>query len=137
MRLLSFSCQVYCSKFQVSIITGSGVMNIFVHQKLSRNMEIGNTSVWVFSNTWRLGRVRAIKLDIDVSNKILMNTAKYQSFSFYRFLVIKGKPTGMEGIKSPHTNIRVNFEALRRNTFLKIALKRRRRAIRKNINMKF
>lgn len=64
-------------------------------------MEIGNTSVWVFSNTWRLGRVRAIKLDIDVSNKILMNTAKYQSFSFYRFLVIKGKATGMEGIKSP------------------------------------
>ena len=66
-----------------------------------------------------------------------MNTAKYQSFSFYRFLVIKGKPTGMEGIKSTHTSIRVDFEALRCNTFLKIALKRRRRAIRKNINMKF
>ena len=31
---------------------------------------------------------------MNISNKVLLNTAKCQRYSFYSFLVIKGKPTG-------------------------------------------
>ena len=40
--LVKFS---YWSKFHVNIITGSGVMTIFVYKRLTRNPEIGNTHV--------------------------------------------------------------------------------------------
>ena len=35
----------YWSIFHVNLITGSGVMTIFVYQGLTRNPEIGNTPV--------------------------------------------------------------------------------------------
>ena len=41
--------------------------------------------------------------DTNVSNKMLMNAAKYQGYSFYRFLVIKGKPPG-GGVKLAPTS---------------------------------
>ena len=47
------------------------------------------------------GRVRDTKFGKNVSNKMLLNTAKYQGYSFYGFEVIKGKPTG-RGKISPH-----------------------------------
>ena len=53
--LVKFS---YWSKFHVNTMTGSGVMTIFVYKGLTRNVEIKNTSIWVLSNNWRLGRVR-------------------------------------------------------------------------------
>ena len=31
---------------------------------------------------------------MNVSYKMLVNDAEYQAYSFYRFWVIKGKPTG-------------------------------------------
>ena len=101
--LVNFS---YWSKFHVSIITGSGVMAIcFI-----RDLEIGNTPVWVFPNIWRLGQVRDTKFGMNISNKILLNAAKCQGYTFYRFWVIKGKPTGV-GVKllpsAPPTQIRV------------------------------
>ena len=34
------------------------------------------------------------KFGKDVSNEMLLNTAKFQGYSFYRFWVFKGKPTG-------------------------------------------
>ena len=34
------------------------------------------------------------KFGMNVSNRMLLNAAKYQGYSFYRFWVIKGKPTG-------------------------------------------
>ena len=34
------------------------------------------------------------KTGMDVSNEMLLNTAKLKGYSFYRFWVIKGKPTG-------------------------------------------
>ena len=52
--LVKFS---YCSKFHVNIITGSGIMTIFFYKGLSRNPEIGNTSVWVLRNIWRWGKL--------------------------------------------------------------------------------
>ena len=38
----------------VNIITGSGIMAIFFYKGLTRNSEIGNTTVWVLPNIWRL-----------------------------------------------------------------------------------
>ena len=94
--LVKFS---YWSKFHVNIIAGSGIMTIFFYKGLTRNPKIGNTPVWVF-NIWRLGRVMDIKFGTNVSNKMLLNAAKFQGYSFCRFWVIKGKPTG-GGVKLP------------------------------------
>ena len=88
--LVKFS---YWSKFHVNIITGSGVMTISFYKGLTRNPEIGNAPVWVLLNIGRLGGVRNTKFGVNVSNKMLMNAAKCQGYSFYRFWLIKGKPT--------------------------------------------
>ena len=97
--LVNFS---YWSKFHINIITGSGIMTNFFYQGLTRNQEIGKTPVWVFPNIWRLVQVRDITFDKKVSHKMLLNTAKCQSYSFYRFWVIKEKPTvGGGGVITP------------------------------------
>ena len=54
--LIKFS---YWFKFHVNIITGSGVMVVFFFRNWP---EIGNTTIWVLPNIWRLGRVRDTKL---------------------------------------------------------------------------
>ena len=69
-------------------------MAIYVYKGLTKNPEIRNTSVWVLLNIWRLGRVKDTPIGTDVSNEILLSAAKCQSYSFYRFWIIKGKPTG-------------------------------------------
>ena len=88
--LVKFS---YWSKFHVNIITGSGIMTIFFYKGLTRNPEIGNTPVCVLPNIWRLGWVMDTKFGTNVSNRLLMNAAKFQGYNFYRFWIIKGKPT--------------------------------------------
>ena len=93
---------VYWSKFHVNITASSGGMTISFYKKLTRTPEIGNTPVWVLPNTWRLGRVRNTKYGTNVSHKMLLNAAKFQGYSFYRFWVIKGKPTGGGGKITPH-----------------------------------
>ena len=85
---------IYWSKFHVNIITGSGVMTSFFYKRLTRNPEIGNTTIWVFPNIWRLGWVKNSKSGTNVSYEMLLNSAKCQRYSFYRFWVVKGKPTG-------------------------------------------
>ena len=77
-------------------------MTIFLYKGLTRNLEIGNTPVGVLLNIWRMGRVGGTKFDMNVSNKILLNAAKWQGYSFYRFWVTKGKPTGE--VKLPPTH---------------------------------
>ena len=96
---ISFVKFSYWSKFHVNIITGSGIKTIFFYKGLTRNPEIGKTHVWVLPNTWRLGQVMDTKFGTNVSNRMLLNAAKCQGYSFYRFWVIKGKPTG--GVKLP------------------------------------
>ena len=81
----------YWSKFHVNIITGSGVMTISFYKGLTRNPEIGNTPVWVLPNIWRLGRVMDTKFGTNVSNKMLLNAAKCQGYSFYSFWVKRCK----------------------------------------------
>ena len=103
--LVKFS---YWSKFHVNIITSSGFMTIFFHKGLTRNPEIGNAPVWVLPNIWRLGKVMDTKFATNISNKILLHTAKFQGYNSYRFWVIKGKPTGAK-IKPP-TQARVKCE---------------------------
>ena len=51
--------------------------------RLTRNPEIGN--VCVLPNIWRLGQVTDTKFGTNVSNKMLLNTAKCQNYSFYFF----------------------------------------------------
>ena len=100
--VIFFLLSSYWSKFYVNIITGSGVMTISFYKGLTRNPEIGNTPVWVLPNTRRLGLVRNAKFGANVSTKMLLNPAKYQGYSFYRFWVIKEKPTTRTGVKLPH-----------------------------------
>ena len=71
--LLKFS---YWFKFHVNVITGSGVMTIFIFKGLTRNPEIGNTPVCVLPNIWRLGQVRDTTFGTNVSNRMLLNAAK-------------------------------------------------------------
>ena len=79
----------YWSQFHVSIITGSGIMTLFFYKGLTRNPKIGNTPVWVLPNIWRLGGVTDTKCGANLSNRMLLNAAKFQGYSFYRFPVIK------------------------------------------------
>ena len=92
--LVKFS---YWSKFHVNIIFGSGVVTISFYKGLTRNLEIGYTLVWVLPNIWRLGLVRVTKFSTNISNKMLLNAAKCQGYSFYHFWIIKGN---QQGIKS-------------------------------------
>ena len=94
--LVKFS---YWSKFDVNIITGSEIMTMT--KRLTRNPEIGNIPVWVLPSIWRLGQVLDTKFGMNVSNRMLLNAAKYQGYSFYRFWVIKGKSTWVGGKTIP------------------------------------
>ena len=87
--LVNFS---HWSKIHVNIITGSGIRIAFFYKGLTRNPDVGKTPVWIWTNIWRLGRVT--KFGTNVSNRMLLNAAKFQTYSLYRFLVIKRKPTG-------------------------------------------
>ena len=89
-------------------------MTISLYKGLTRNPEIENPPVWVLSNIRRLGRVRNTKFGTNVSNKMILNVPKCQGYSFYRFWVIKRKPTGWrgegggEGVIHIYTQTRVN-----------------------------
>ena len=74
-------------------------MTIFFYMELTRNPEIGNTLVSDLPNIERLGQVKDAKFRTNVSNKMLLNAAKCQGYSFYRFWVIKEKWTGSRGGK--------------------------------------
>ena len=91
----------YWSRFHVNIILGSGIMTIFFYKELTRNLKIGNIPIWVFSNICRLGQIMNTKFGTNVTNRMLLNVAKFQVHSFYRFWVIKEKPTGGGGVKYP------------------------------------
>ena len=87
----------------LSLVTGPSFMSIsslvhetwqfFFYKGLTGNLKIENNRVRVFLNILRLGQGMNAKFDTNVSNNMLLNTAKYQSCRFYRFWVIKGKPT--------------------------------------------
>ena len=85
--LVNFS---YWYKFHVNIITGSGVMTISFYKGLTRNLEIGNTPVWVLSNIWReLGIPNLARTSLIKCYWMLQNAKVTSHFWF-----IKRKPTG-------------------------------------------
>ena len=88
----------YWSKFHVNIITGSGVMTVSFIRDWPEiwKSEIPPSGFCPISGDW--GGVRDTKCGTNVSIKMLLNAAKFQSYSFDRFWVIKGKPTGV-GVK--------------------------------------
>ena len=101
-----------------SLVTGPSFMSIsslvlelwlIFYKGLDRNPEIGNAPVWVLPNIWRLGGEKNTKFGTKFSNEMLLNAAKCQGESFYRFSLIKGKPTEGKGVKLPPTQIRVKF----------------------------
>ena len=64
-----------------SLVTGLSLMSIsslvlelwqFFYKGLTRNLEIGNTPVWVLLNIWRLGQVRETKFGTYISNQTLL-----------------------------------------------------------------
>ena len=60
-----------------------------------RRLEIPPPEFFPISGDWGGRRgVRDTKFGKNVSNKMLLNVAKCQGYSFYRFWVIKRKPTG-------------------------------------------
>ena len=81
----------YCSKVHVNIFTGSRVITVYFYKGLTRNPEIGNISVWVLPKIWSLEKVRDTKFGTDVSDKMLLNTTKYQGYSLCLSWVIKEK----------------------------------------------
>ena len=90
------------------IIIGSGAMTISFNKRLIRNPEIENTPVWVVSNIWKLGGVRNNEFGMNLSNKMLWNAEKSQSYNFYRFWVIKWKLT--ERVKYLSPNLRLGLK---------------------------
>ena len=60
-------------------------MTIVVYKGMTRNSETGNTHFWVLPNIWRLWQVRDTKFGISISNKMLVNAAKCQGYSYYGF----------------------------------------------------
>ena len=62
---------------------------------MTRNPQIGNTTVWVLPNIiWKLGIISDTKFSSNVSNEKLLSAANCQVCSFW---VIKGKPRGRRG----------------------------------------
>ena len=117
----------YWSKFHVNIITGSGIMTILFYKRLTRNPEIGNTPVWILPNIWGLGRVMGTKFGTNVSNRMLLNGAKFEYYSFYCSWVIKEKPLKGDYAPPPppsqprlglsaHSNKRIQFNQRTPNT---------------------
>ena len=100
LTLFCFFCQVYLL-VQVSCQYHHWyfMIIIFFYKGLTRKPEIGNTAVLVLPNIWRLGQVRDTRFGTDVSNEMVINVAKCQSYSSCRFWVIKGNP--IERVKLP------------------------------------
>ena len=83
----------------LSLVTGPSFMSRNWDKRLTRNPEIGNAFVWVLRNIWRLGQVKGTKFGVDVFFEMLLNVAKWQGYSFYRFWVPKGSATVRRGSK--------------------------------------
>ena len=85
------------------------VLELWQFKGLTRNLEIGNTLVWVLANIWRLGQVRDTRIGTNFFNKMILNTIKFKCYSFYCFWVIKLKPTGSWNYL-PHLQIQIKYQ---------------------------
>ena len=97
-----------------SVVTGSNFMAIsslvlelrqFSFIRVDKKSGNRKYSLWVLPNIWRLGQVKDTKFGKSVSNKMLLNTAECQGYSFYRFWIIKGPSTQIRVKRRPLINI--------------------------------
>ena len=89
--LVKFS---YWSKFHVKITTGSGTMTTLSYNGLTRNLEIENTPSGFCPISEDCGKLGIPNLARMSLTTCFLIASKSQGYSFYRFWVIKRKPTG-------------------------------------------
>ena len=75
----------YWSNIHVNTITSSGIMKISSYKGLTRNVDIGNTPIWVLPNIWRLEQVMDTKFGTNVSNRMLLNS-RVTAFTVFELL---------------------------------------------------
>ena len=75
----------FISNFHFIIITGFGVMTIFVSKGLAGNLEYENTQVWIFLFKWPLRRARDTKFCKHISNKIFLISTKRHDYRLDHF----------------------------------------------------
>ena len=107
LTLLCFSCQVQLlNKFHVNIINGSGVMTVSFYKGLIRNLEIGDTPVWVLPNIWSLGRVKDTKFGANMPNEMYW---KSQYVKVTAFTVSELLRENQQGVKLSPNQIRIKI----------------------------
>ena len=85
----------YWSKWNVNIITDSGVMTIFFHKGLTRNLKIEKKKAefCLISSDWGKLEIPNLPWMSMIMLIMLLNVGEFQVYSHYRFWVIKEKPT--------------------------------------------
>ena len=84
-NVVVFYLSSFVSNFHFIIITGFGVMTIFVYKGLAGNLEYENTQVWIFLFKWPLRRARDTKFCKHISNKIFLVSTKRHDYSLDHF----------------------------------------------------
>ena len=81
-------------------------MTIFLYKGLIRNLEIGDTAVWVLPNIWSLGRVKDTKFGANMPNEMYWKTqyAKVSAFTVSELL-----RENQQGVKLSPNQIRVKI----------------------------
>ena len=92
--------------FMSIIIAGSRVMTTFLYKQLTRYSQIGNTSVWVFSNIWILGE----KVILNLAATSLTNCHwMLQNARVTAFTVSELLRTTNRRVKLPPTQIKIRI----------------------------
>ena len=86
----------------------AGVMTIFIYQRLTRILEIGN-SLEIFQSL-DSGKIGIPNL-AQISQINVRNAAKCQDYNFYRFWVIKAKSTILPPFPHTHTHTHTHTRA--------------------------
>ena len=84
-NVVLFSLSSFVSNFHFIIITGFGVMTIFVYKGLAGYLEYENSQVWIFIFNWALRRGRVSKFLKHISIKIFLVSAKRHDYSLDHF----------------------------------------------------
>ena len=86
----------------------AGVMTIFIYQRLTRILEIGNSLE--FFQSLDSGKIGIPNL-AQISQISVRNAAKCQDYNFYRFWVIKAKSTILPPFPHTHTHTHTRARA--------------------------
>ena len=84
-NVVVFYLPSFVSNFHFILITGFGVMTIFLYKELAGNLEYENSQVWIFLYKWALRRARNSKFCKHISNKIFPVSTKRHGYSLDHF----------------------------------------------------